>query len=134
MKFPYKKLSSGISRPIIPIEVVYREKALGYYALIDSGADINVFPAEIADLLGIDIKKGKRGEISGITQGEVQVYYTHPIIINVGGWKYKTSAAFMPTLSKNGYGLLGQNGFFNLFKVKFDHSKQEIELQEFSKK
>lgn len=130
MKFPYKKLFSGVSRPIIPIEVLNGEKSLRYYALIDSGADINIFPAEIAEILGINVKSGKKGKISGVTQGETQDYYIHPITISVGGWKYKTEAAFMPTLSQNGHGLLGQKGFFNLFVVKFNQPKQEIELKE----
>lgn len=133
MKFPYKKLASGISRPIIPIEVIHAEKSIRYYALIDSGADMNVFHAEIADILGIDVESGKEGQISGITQGETQKYYIHPITISIGGWRHKTTAAFMPTLSKNGHGLLGQNGFFDLFTVKFDYLKQDIELKEIQK-
>lgn len=85
-------------------------------------------------MLGIDIKSGKHGQVSGITQGETQAYYVHPVTISVGGWKYKTEVAFMPTLSQNGHGLLGQRGFFNLFTVKFDYSKQEIELKEIREK
>lgn len=35
----------------------------------------------------------------------------------------------MPTLSRNGFGLLGQLNFFNLFKkVVFDYNKKEVEL------
>jgi len=113
---------------------MHGEKSIRYYALIDSGADINIFHGEIADLLGINLKNGERGEVSGITQGETQAYYIHSVTISVGGWKYKTKVAFMPTLSQNGHGLLGQHGFFNLFTVKFDYSKQDIELKEIQKR
>lgn len=41
-----------------------------------------------------------------------------------------TEVAFMLNLSKNGHGLLGQNGFFDLFKISFDKKKEEIELKE----
>jgi hypothetical protein len=37
---------------------------------------------------------------------------------------------FMPSLSKNGHGLLGQYGFFDLYSIKFDLLKGEIELKE----
>jgi len=36
---------------------------------------------------------------------------------------------FMPDLSKSGHGLLGQYGFFNLYTVKFDLLKGEVELK-----
>lgn len=113
---------------------MHAEKSIRYYALIDSGADINIFHGEIADLLGIDLKSGKHGQVSGVTHGETQVYYVHRVTISVGGWKYETDVAFMPTLSQNGHGLLGQNGFFNLFTVKFDYSKQDIEIKEIQKR
>lgn len=128
MKFTYKSLTDGVLRPVIPIEVGYGEKVIRYFALIDSGADMNLFHGEIADLLGIRLESGLKGEVSGITEGESQIFYTHPITIKIGNDTYKSEAAFMPTLSRNGHGLLGQSGFFNLFTVTFDRSKKEIEL------
>lgn len=134
MKFPYKKLSTGISRPIIPVDVFYKGKLIKYFALIDSGADINIFQKEIGDILGIDIESGRHGMVTGVVQADAQDYFIHPVTIQVGGWKYNTEVAFMPNLSKNGHGLLGQKGFFNLFIIKFDNLKQEIELKEYIKK
>ena len=133
MKFPYKKLSSGVSRPIIPIEVIYKGKSVKYHALIDSGADINIFHKEIGDILDIDIEKGRHGLVSGVVQTEPQDYFFHSVTIKVGGWEYTTEVAFMPSLSKNGHGLLGQKGFFNLFKITFDNKHQDIELKEIQK-
>ena len=136
MKFPYKKLPSGRVRPIIPLQVSYKGgKSLGYFALVDSGADICIFHTEIADIIGIkNIESGRKSLVGGITQGEVQAYYTHPVTITVGGWNYDIEVAFMPTLSKLGYGLLGQSGFFSIFSIKFDFLKEEIELKEYKKK
>ena len=131
MKFGYKKLSSGVIRPIIPIEVKFKDKVVRYFALIDSGADLNIFHSEIAELLGLDVTQGEECLVSGITQGEVQKYYVHQVSLIVGGWTYQTKVGFMPTLSKIGHGLLGQNGFFDLFKsVKFEFGKKEIELKD----
>lgn len=132
MKFSYKKLQGGVIRPIIPVEVrTAKGGPVKYFALVDSGADICIFHGEIAELIGIkDIKTGKKNFVSGITQGESQPYYIHPVTISVGGWPYDINVGFMPTLSKLGYGVLGQKGFFDLFTIKFDLSKEEIELYE----
>ena len=129
MKFPYYKFREGVTRPVIEIEVSSNNKTLRYFSLIDSGADMNIFHADVGYALGIDIESGRKGYVAGITQGESQVHYTHQVILSVGGWKYETTVAFMPSLSKNGHGLLGQRDFFNLFKrVSFDFNKKEIEL------
>lgn len=128
MKFPYKKLATGITRPIIPIEIKYNNNSIRYEALIDSGADICIFHPEIAEILKIDIEKGIRGKVNGIVEGEPQYYYIHLVELVIGGWSYETKVAFMPNLSKNGYGLLGQYGFFDLFKsIKFEFGK-DIEI------
>jgi len=129
MKYRYYKLAKDVERPIIPLEISNGDTKVRYFGLIDSGADINIFHSEIAEILGIDLEKGIKGSVSGITHGESQSYYIHPINLSIGGWKYETVAAFMPTLSKNGHGLLGQAGFFDLFrKVAFNFNKKEIEL------
>ena len=129
MKFPYKRLSDGFVRPIVLIEVKYGNKFVKYHALIDSGADFCLFHPQIADVLGININDGQREEVGGITHGEIQSYYKHDVEIVIGGWPYKTQVGFMPTLSRSGFGLLGQNGFFDLFKsIKFEFDK-EVEIE-----
>ena len=52
MKFPYYKIKEGLIRPIIEIKVLYNDRKLRYFALIDSGADINLFHPEIAEATG----------------------------------------------------------------------------------
>jgi hypothetical protein len=36
---------------------------------------------------------------------------------------------FSSDIAKHGYGILGQKGFFNLFVVKFDYRKAEVEIK-----
>jgi hypothetical protein len=57
----------------------------------------------------------------------------HPIEIAVGGYGASRNlnliAAFMPDLSNNGHGLLGQSGFFdNVSFVKFRSRKGVVEI------
>lgn len=129
MKFRYKKITEGILRPIIPIEIIYKNQRIRYEVLVDSGADGNIFDAEIGKILNIDIERGEKKTVGGIT-GVTEEYYIHPVIINVGGWEYKTQAGFLPNIAHLGYGVVGQRGFFDIFIVKFDLIKAIIELKE----
>ena len=68
VKFNYIK--AGIwHRPIIPVTIAYKNKEIRYLALIDSGADFNVFHKDIADILRIDLSKLKQVPFSGISPG-----------------------------------------------------------------
>ena len=51
------------------------------------------------------------------------------MVINIGGWNYKTTVGFSYDIAKHGFGILGQKGFFDIFIVKFDLTKEEIELK-----
>lgn len=132
MKFKYKNYGSGVLRPVIPIEIIHNKISVPYEVLIDSGADICIFDAQIGEILGLDINSGEKEKVWGIT-GFEESYYLHPVTIKVGGWSYKIRAGFLPNIAKLGYGIVGQKGFFDLFEVKFNHLKEEIELKTPSK-
>ena len=128
MKFTYKRFSNGACRPIIPFEVSNGKKSVRYLALVDSGSDLCVFHKEIADILDIDIEKGKKAHVSGVTEGEKQSYYIHPVTLSFGGLKHTADVGFMANLSKSGHGILGQYGFFDKYKVSFNLLEEEIEI------
>lgn len=139
MKFDYKKvpivprspyLGTSVLRPIIPIIITYKGISLKYDALIDSGADICILHAEIGEYLGINIKSGLKYEFGGIQALGNAVAHMHEVTINIGGYDIQTTIGFSYDIAKWGYGILGQKGFFNLFKVQFDYRKEEIELKE----
>ncbi len=132
MKFHYKKILQKVLRPVIPIAVSYKNgKPVKYFALIDSGADRCYMAAEIAPVVGIpNYKTGRRDDVSGIN-GNSDAYF-HKVTIVVGGWPYEIEVGFMEksSLTMLGYGVLGHRPFFDLFSVKFDFPKEEIELKE----
>lgn len=115
--------------PVIPIEIIHNNHSVHYEVLVDSGADFCIFDAQIGELLGIDITSGEKQEVWGIT-GIGEPYYIHPVTIKIGGWPYEINAGFLPAIARMGYGVLGQKGFFDIFVVKFDLLKEEIELKE----
>ena len=147
MQFPYKKfkLADGteLFKPIIPIGLLFNGKLIryqsfswgeeengvlfAYEALIDSGADFNIFNAEIGELLGINVRAGKKVQFSGIA-GEPFEVYLHNLTLEVGGWQYKITSGFSYEISPYGFGILGQKGFFDLFRVEFIFSRGIIEI------
>lgn len=139
MKFPYFKLAlpqrseyfgHSILKPIIEIEIGRKAEKLRYAALIDSGADFCIFDAEIGEYLGFDVQSGTPEFFGGIQEKGGSTAFLHEITVNIGGWDYKTTIGFSYGIARHGFGILGQKGFFDIFVVKFDLIKEEIELKE----
>lgn len=130
MKFNYKRYGQTL-RPVIPLTLKRADQKIGYEVLVDSGADLCLFDAEIGEAIGINVTKGKPHEVMGVG-GKFSIYYTHRVQIEVGGWVHDIEAGFMPSVAGRviPYGLVGQKGFFDLFTVKFDLLKEEVELKE----
>lgn len=129
MKFRYKNIAPGVNRPIVPITLRYGNSSpISYSILIDSGADICIFDAQIGQLLGIDIYSGEKGFVSGIT-GTREPYFIHEVKLTIGGKSIVIKAGFMFNPGSDWYGIVGQKGFFDQFTVKFDYSKKEIEIK-----
>ena len=129
MKFRYARYGSVV-RPVMPIKVKYGGNEIGYQVLVDSGADLCLFDEEIGQALGMDVRRGKPHEVFGVG-GKASLYYLHKVKIEVGGWEYEIDAGFMTSVAGRimPYGIVGQKGFFDIFVVKFDLLKEEIELK-----
>jgi hypothetical protein len=95
--------------------------------LVDSGADLNIFDAEIAEVIGIELETGEESPFAGIS-GEKQTMYIHPVSITVGGWEYQTKAGFAD-LPSHAYGIVGQKGFFSFFRITFDYTKKKLYIK-----
>ncbi len=131
MKFRYKKLSTGHVRPIIPVTIKTKSNEVDFFALVDSGSDTCLFPGELGEFLGIDVEAGTLEQVGGVIEGQRRSCYIHRVTICVGGWEYKVKVRFMPDLSRNGYGILGQHGFFDQFThVKFQKPKDVVEIKQ----
>ena len=116
---------------MIPVIVAHGDKATGYHVIVDSGSDTCVFDTGIADVLGIDWKKGKPKEIFGVG-GKAHISYICPVTLDVSGATFDVEACFLQNVSGRivRYGLVGQYGFFDKFSVLFDLSKEELELKQ----
>ena len=128
MKFSYKKVAPEVIRPIIPIELSHKNVTVPYAVLVDSGADLCIFDAEIAEILGISLTSGTKKEFSGVT-GRKAIMHIHSVEAKIGGWPHRIEAGFSKEMGPYGYGIVGQKGFFDKFVIKFDYQKEIIELK-----
>lgn len=138
MKFRYQKIpfrGHDPSRPLVarPFIAVYLLSALSgmrspYYALLDSGADSVLMPAELAREIGIsNIEEGSRESVMGIAGQRADVWY-HDAFLEVVGDARKIQ---LPVgFSKNIFiPILGRSFFSNFSSVAFNELKEEVELR-----
>lgn len=137
MKFKYNRLplphphpiyGKFITRPIIPVTIEVNHQKVRYAAMIDSGSDFCLFHADIADYLGLDLNHGQKATFSGIekTLGISASFFS--VILSVNNHRFETVVAFSNQISDDGFGILGQKGFFDEFVVKFNFKKEDLEL------
>ncbi len=137
MNFEYKKLEilpspatqrkKSVWRPIIPVILKSEEIIVGYEALIDSGADYNVFPTSIAQALGIEVTKGSKRQIVGFGEQKIKGY-EHTLELRVSNKWYSTKIIFSSRMPTYSFGVLGNQGFFNHFLVTLNYLQKDIQI------
>ena len=133
MRFPYQPEalsdpdpitgSGHIYRSIIPVRLIYKHRdsaRFRYRALIDSGADWCLFHSEIGELLGISVREGQSRNFVGV-EGIEKTAYFHTVQLVVGASMVEILAGFIYGF-RFPYGLLGQHGFFDHFRVGFERT------------
>lgn len=124
-----RKIFGEIFVPLIEVRLSYKNYlSRPFDALVDSGSDINIFPAHIGQTVGINITGSRAAYISGIGGARIKTF-PHPIKLLVVNKLYPTKAYFSYEQRE---AILGRNGFFNLFKsVNFNEKERfvDIELQ-----
>ena len=117
-------------RPIIRVKVSNKldpSKNLKTTALVDSGADICVFDAQIGEQIGLNIESGKLLVINGVADKPVKAYF-HDIILTVAGYDLPRYVGFSREMRSSVSGILGQVGFFDSYKITFNYKKEKIEF------
>lgn len=127
---PDTKTKIGVVfKPFIPVRIQLNHGPLSlpFDALVDSGADRNLFPMEFAtQFLKLNLRNAKRKIIRGIGNSEITAL-TGRFKIWVNNNVFGTEADFSP---EHKFAILGREGFFSLFKkVKFDEKGKFTELE-----
>lgn len=135
MKFEYLEIPNrkpgkpSARRPYIPIRIVHDNKFQDLMCLVDSGADLCLFPAKIGELIGIDIESGKKEQIGGIAENPI-VAYIHSVRLIVRGLSGVDVEAGFTESKGIRAGILGQVGFFDKYKITFERSRNWIDVSE----
>jgi hypothetical protein len=130
---------TGVSRPIVALLLEKDDKQMIVFALVDSGADSCVFPASVAETLGIPIPNQSVSVFSGSSDKPQIAYYEQiqasilpmdspGIEPNQPSLTFPLFAGFCDTLEHVGMGLLGQEGFFSRFGIHFHASQDYFEI------
>lgn len=122
------EIVGSVARPIIDLLMNYKHgEMIGpIQALVDSGSDYNLFPAEIANILGVRLEKGILKVTEGIGGKTVKTYRHSGIKMYVEGHSFETSIDFSKEVTVP---LLGQQGFFDKFKrITFSRPDEEITI------
>lgn len=133
MKFPYYKIPTTdlsrkwIGRPLVPITIFGPTGHVNVYALIDSGADRSLFNIQIAKDIGLNLDRSHIEHFSGIEGGKIPTFITHLELQVIGSSKTVDLIAGF-TDSPNVGAILGQEGFFDEYKIVFHRKKKIIEL------
>lgn len=104
------------------------EQTPRFLAVVDSGSPWCLFKSDVAAILGIDWQKGIEESVGGITQTTPEPVYFHKVKLYIeADWIIEVMAGFCKKLSVTA--ILGRNGFFDNFYVRFDHSSKPSELE-----
>ena len=139
MKFEYLTVANSRTtkgalkkRPMIEILVSEGGKTREYLALIDSGADVTMMSTEIADTFGIDWMNCRKSNTMGISGG-TQTSYLGSVDIAI---KKLGEAIHLPVLftEANIPILLGQEGFFDHYRIRFEKDHDVFEIMRSNRK
>jgi len=126
-----KGKKTKLPKPFIQLVVQYKHSRLwNTFALVDSGADYNLFPGQVCKYFGINLTKGIEVPVYGIGNRSPITAYRHwGIKICFSEVTIETYADFA---SEQEHVLLGQNGFFDKFRqITFNRKNEKLEFVTF---
>ena len=122
-KFKYVKIGN-FYRPLIGVTLRNGSKSMKYIALVDSGADFNLFHTDVAAMLGIDLSNITKIDLYGVNDKKPLTGYPAGVEIGLEGQFYSAMVVFSPDIAPNALSIVGQAGFFDRFIVQFDYQKK----------
>ena len=132
MEFPYLKDAQGRYAPIVYLQVWTGNRWLYLQAYVDSGASWSVFHVDVAQLLGINLKKAKRRYVT-LGNGSVLPIYLEHIRVRFAGTEFSVPAGFTDAL-RMGFNLMGRAGFFDRFTMCFNDRARVLTVTRIERK
>ncbi len=134
MKYKYSVVSGQtdpqgryVRRPLVEVELSREAQSRKFLGLIDSGADQIIMPAVIAEIFGIDRTACPERSMMGITMesvpgflGELTFHIEH---------QPESFAAPVVFLDVDDVPvLMGRDGFFDRYRIKFEQDHDTFEI------
>ena len=126
LEYPYKRIRDA-SLPLIPV-ILRKSDGIQLpplLALVDSGASISLFTAEVAELLELELTAGTPTTLVGIKDGVDA--YVHAVNCTIGWYSCNCRIAFSEELTTD-FQILGRLDFFEKCTVLFDETDQKLYL------
>ena len=133
MKFQYTSTTSTSTkgkltkRPIVELQLIGKTETLNVLGLIDSGADTTLMNIAYAKVLGIDIGKSEKKEFLGIGDSRVTTFISS-VTMKVKHFDIPMTSTVAFTDSPSVDVLLGQEDFFECFRIKFEKDHDSFDL------
>ena len=129
MRFP-TLVRNGQERPIVAVTVgVPGQHPVLFDALVDTGADVSLFPQSVADRLGLDLSQQPEVTVFAAIGGQCH-YRLHEVELELRRapdvFRWKGSVGFVSR--EMSYAILGTHGFFQFFDLNYSNSGQTIDI------
>lgn len=130
--FPPDKTLKWIKKSIVSIEVFGLKDSRNFDALVDSGADCSLFNIQVAEVLGINLSNARPANFTGIS-GQINGYRLEKVKIKVDGIDESVEIPVCFVNSPTVGLLLGQEGFFDQYRIKFEKDHDIFEINSIKK-
>lgn len=124
LKFEYERVGDSFF-PVINVELIHEDKSIITKAYVDSGAMYSIFNADLADVLELDYKKGKKIYPLGI--GGHICANINDIILKIEDAEIPCKVLFSDEFVVK-FNLLGRIGLFDRFRICFDDQERSLYL------
>ena len=130
---PSPTVPSGVLyRPEVTIDVVGPRRIETIQALVDTGSDETVFPASLANAIGVQLDHGSAGHASAVGGHAVQLVPGSVMLQVTQGqetYRWQVTVGFLEVEEpEDEIALLGYAGFLEFFRAVFDSQSHELEL------
>src|SRR5437660_12880287 len=112
-------------RPVVEVELTRGNHHRTFLALIDSGADQILMPAAVADGLGIDRRQCPYRSSMGISMDSIDGFVAELGIRIQHQEPFTAPVVFIDTEVPI---LLGREGFFDRYRIKFEQDHDTFEI------
>jgi hypothetical protein len=117
-------------RPVLRTKIKYAGKTIPCVSLVDTGADACMFPLDFGLVLGAVSVAGAHNSLGTSAGGDdLPVYYREVTLEITGIGEWSVYAGFSATLNRIAGGILGQHGFFDHVRARFDLPNRQFHVE-----